>query len=66
MLDLPEGYRFERDPDPPRLIAPNGKVVAHFGTGWSPAEVEREAAVHEQKVEAAIRELERLLGRPHE
>jgi hypothetical protein len=62
-MNLPDGYYLELDPDLPRLFAPNGAVVAHFGLGYDPREVEKAAAEHLEKVNEAIREAERLLGR---
>lgn len=47
-MKLPEGYRLERDPDIWTLIGPGGEVVARFGPGADPVEVEKEAWEHHE------------------
>lgn len=47
-MNLPVGYRLERDPDVWTLIGPSGEVVARFVVGAPDEEIERAAREHEQ------------------
>lgn len=48
-MNLPSGYRVERDPDVLTLLAPGGEVVARFVVGAPDEEIEKAAREHEER-----------------
>lgn len=50
-MNLPEGYRVDRDPDVWSLYGPGGEVVARFVAGAPDEEIERAAQDHERGFE---------------
>lgn len=49
-MNLPEGYRLEREPDVWTLYGPGGEVVARFIAGVADEEIERVAQEdHEER-----------------
>lgn len=45
-VNLPEGYKLERDPDVWTLYGPGGEIVARFVAGAPDEEIERAAEAH--------------------
>ena len=48
-MNVPQGYRLERDPDTWTLIGPSGEVVARFVAGASDEDIEQVARQHMER-----------------